>query len=295
MNVLARAGKLHQEGVPFVMATVTWSRGPSSGKAGSRAIIHGDGRIEGWLGGACAQPMVVRNALEALADGEARLLVLGDDEVREGVSAVPMACASEGAMEVYVEPVLPMPNLIVAGSSPMVVTLRRLASVLGWRAASVDDPAGITGAPEGSYVVIATQGHFDEPAVEAALRTPAAYIGLVASEKRASSVKSWLRDRGVTDQEISKVRAPAGFDLGSTEHHEIAVAILAELVAFKASGTGGVVAVALPEQAIDPVCGMSVDIAHARFVSEHDGVNVYFCAAGCQQAFEADPDSFLKG
>jgi xanthine dehydrogenase accessory factor len=293
MNVLARAGKLHQEGVPFVMATVTWSRGPSSGKAGSKAIIHADGRIEGWLGGACAQPMVVRQALEALADGEAKLLVLGDNDIREGVSVVPMACASEGAMEVYVEPVLPMPNLIVAGSSPMVETLRRLASVLGWRAASVDDPAGIAGAPEGSYVVIATQGHFDEPAVEAALRTPAAYIGLVASEKRASSVKAWLRKRGVTEQEISRMRAPAGFDLGSTEHHEIAVAILAELVAFKATGSGGVVAVALPEQAVDPVCGMLVDIAHARFVSEHDGVNVYFCAAGCQQTFEADPDRFV--
>lgn len=293
MNVLARAAKLQADGVPFALATVTWRRGPSSGKGGSKAIIHTDGRIEGWLGGACAQPTVVRQALEALGDGSARLLVLGEHDHRQGVEVVSMACASEGAMEVYVEPMLPQPRLLIAGSSPMVDTLRRMAAVLGWQASSVDEPGPLSDAPDRSFVVVATQGQFDEPALEAALAGRAGYIGLVASEKRASAVLTWLRERGVPDEALARIHAPAGVDLGPTEHHEIAVSILAELVAFKAAGAGAqVVTLEAPETAIDPVCDMTVDVAHARFVSEHAGRKVYFCAAGCQKAFEADPELF---
>jgi xanthine dehydrogenase accessory factor len=293
MNVIARAARLQSEGAPFVLATVTWRRGPSSGKGGSKAIIHPDGTVEGWLGGACARPTVVRQALEALADGSPRLLVLGEHDEREGVEVVSMACASEGAMEVYCEPVLPLPRLIIAGSSPMVDTLRRLAAVLGWNASSVEETAPLAEAPERSFVVVATQGDYDEPAVEAALAGKAGYIGLVASEKRASAVKVWLRDRGVSDEAMTRLHAPSGVDLGPTEHHEIAVSILAELVAFKAAGAGAqVVTVDLPEQAIDPVCGMSVDVARARFVTEHGTGRVFFCAAGCQRAFEAHPGAY---
>jgi xanthine dehydrogenase accessory factor len=294
VTVLASAVKLQREGTPFVLATVTWRRGPSSGKGGSKAIVHADGRVEGWLGGACAEPTVVRQALEALGDGEARLLVLGEHDHRPGVTNVSMACASEGAMEVYVEPMLPVPGLFIVGSSPMVDTLRRLAAVLGWDVESTDDPAGLVGrVGERSYVVVASQGHYDEPALEAALATPAAYIGLVASEKRAAAVRAWLRDRGVADEALARLRAPAGVDLGPTEHHEIAVAILAELVAEKAAGAGAqVVQVEMPAQAIDPVCGMTVDPATARFSTVHEGTTVYFCAAGCQAAFEANPEMF---
>lgn len=286
-GILGRAAKLAGEGRPFVLASVTWRRAPSSGKQGSKAIIHPDGSVDGWLGGACAAPTVVRHALQALTDGRPRLLVLGEEDHRHDVTAVSMACSSEGAMEVYVEPMLPSPHLMVVGNSPMVDTLRRLAAVLGWRAESVNDPGPVAGAGDGSYVVVATQGHFDEPALEAALTTAAAYIGLVASEKRASAVKTWLRERGIDDAALARIRAPAGVDLGATEHHEIAVSVLAELVALKTSGAGRpAMRVEAAEPAIDPVCGMSVDPATARFVSEHEGRLVYFCAPGCQRTFE---------
>lgn len=289
MNLLARAARLAQEGRPFVLATVTWRRGPSSGKSGSKAIIHPDGSVEGWLGGACAAPTVVRHALESLGDGEARLLVLGEHDPRPGVTEVSMACSSEGAMEVYVEPVLPRPSLIVVGSSPMVDTLRRLAAVLGWRVESVDEAEAVSSAGPGSFVVVATQGHFDEPALEAALATPAVYVGLVASEKRASAVKEWLRGRGVAEEAIARLHAPCGVDLGPTEHEEIAVSVLAELVAFKAAGAGAqVVGVTLPDQATDPICGMAVDIATARFVTDHPAGPVYFCAASCQRTWQEE-------
>lgn len=293
MNLLAEAARLQEEGRPFALATVTWVRGPSSGKGGSRAIIHPDGRMEGWLGGACASPTVVRHALEALGDGAARVLMLGEDDYRQEVAKVAMACDSEGAMEVFVEPILPAPHLMVVGGSPMTETLRRLAEAVGWRVETVSEVGDIGRAGGRSYIVVATQGHFDEPALEAALATPASYVGLVASEKRASSVVSWLRERGAADEALARVHAPAGVDLGSTTHEEIAVSVLAELVAFKAAGAGKqVVRVDLPAQAVDPVCGMSVDIASARFVSGPHREPVYFCAAGCQRAFESDPAAY---
>ncbi|MDX1449268.1 MAG: XdhC family protein [Acidimicrobiia bacterium] len=293
MDVLRKAADLRDRGEPFALATVTWRQGPSSGKAGSRAIIRPDGSVAGWIGGACARPTVVREALAALEDGRPRLLALGVDDARTDVVAVPMACASEGAMEVYVEPFIPPPDLHVVGSSPMTETLATLASALGWRVRRVEEMR-FEPLTEASMVVIATQGDFDEPALEAALATPARYVGLVASPKRAAGVMEWLRSRDVTEEQLSRLRAPAGLDLGRIDHEEIAVAILAELVALRAAGGfTEVVSVTQPETAIDPVCEMSVDVTTAKFVTEHEGTKYYFCAAGCQRAFESNPEQFL--
>lgn len=293
VTILARAAELQATGVPFVLASVTWVQGPSSGKGGSKAIIHADGNVEGWLGGACAGPTVVAHALSALADGRSRLLVLGVDDDRDGVTVVPMACSSEGAMEVFVEPVLPVPTVHIVGDSPMATTLAAMVRALDWSAAIHESP-DIDGVDDRDFVVVATQGHYDEPALESALAGTAAYVGLVASEKRASSVKEWLRGRGVGDEALSRLHAPAGVDLGPTEHREIAVAVLAQLVAFRASGAGAqVVEIESPTLATDPVCGMSVDPVRSRFTAEHAGRSFCFCAAGCQAAFEKDPATFV--
>lgn len=293
MDILSVAADLRDRGQAFALATVTWRQGPSSGKSGSKAIIRPDGSVTGWIGGACARPTVVREALAALTDGRPRLLSLGTEDHRPDVVAVPMACASEGAMEVYVEPVLPAPDLHIVGSSPMTETLATLAGTLGWRVRHLDE-ATFDGLDEASMIVIATQGDFDEPAVQAALASPARYVGLVASAKRAASVVEWLRSHAVSDEALARLRSPAGLDLGPVGHEEIAVAILAELVALKASGGfTEVIEVSQPETAIDPVCEMTVDIATARFVTEHEGTAYYFCAAGCQRAFEANPAAFL--
>lgn len=287
MDVAARAAELRNRGEAFVVATVTWRRGPSSGHVGAKALVLADGSMEGWIGGACARGTVIHEALRSLADARPRLLTLGADDSRQDVTSVPMACASEGAMEVFMEPVLPTPKVHIVGSSPMTAALAAMAETLGWRTISVDEPV-LTDVDESSMVVVATQGHYDEPAMEAALATPARYVGLVASRKRADSVTAWLRERGVTDEALTRVHSPAGIDLGAVDHREIAVAVLAELVATRARGElNEPVAVATPETAIDPICEMTVDVASARFVSEIDGVTYYFCAAGCQRAFEA--------
>ncbi|MGH8926919.1 MAG: XdhC family protein [Acidimicrobiia bacterium] len=293
MNVLDRAAQLRQEGVAFALATLTWRRGPSSGKPGAKAIVLADGSVEGWLGGACARPTVVAEALAALGDGRPRLLMLGEHDHRPEVVNVAMACSSEGAMEVFVEPQLPAPELRLVGSSPMISTLTELARVLGWRV-TVHDDTNLTDVGSNAWIVIATQGHYDEPALETALATPARYVGLVASAKRATAVVAWLRERGITEEDLARVRTPAGLDLGSIPHEEMAVAILAEIVSLKAAGYPSV-EVKEMEQAIDPVCHMTVDVATARFSTVFQGTTYYFCAPGCQSAFEKDPESFLSG
>lgn len=309
---LARERALRE---PCVLATVVWRRAPSSGKEGGKALIGADGGVRGWLGGACAEPAVVREALRALQEGTPRLMFLGpadelEERRREGMVSVPIACQSEGALEVYLEPMLPPPHLVAVGRSPAVDALAQMATALGWRAVVVDDGGSpedhpgasqvvtsldlaAAGASERSLVVVATQGHYDEEALEQALRAGAAYVGLVASRKRAESVLGYLRQRGVPADDLARVHAPAGLDLGRVAPDEIAVAIIAELVQLRAAGELRVAPVAgpapAPLQATDPICGMTVDIATARHVLERGRETVYFCGAGCVAAYEADP------
>jgi xanthine dehydrogenase accessory factor len=313
------ARDLSVRGEPYVLATVVWRRSPSSGQVGARALITSDGHIRGWIAGACAEPTVISEALKALHEATPRLLFLGSPEEleehrREGVVTVPIQCQSEGALEVYVEPVLPKPLVAVIGRSPSAQTLARMSSSLGWRSVLIDD-AGIpgdhrgvervlttldleaAGVDETSFVIVATQGHYDEDALERALATPARYIGLVASRKRAATVLAYLRARGVPDEQVARIEAPAGLDLGSLPPEEIAVAILAELVSLRAKGELGpkipTPAESETHEALDAVCGMTVMVANARHVATFEGKTYYFCSAGCRARFEADPSSFL--
>ena len=316
LGVLEEMGELTRRGEAFALATVVWRQGPSSSQAGSRAIITADGELHGWIGGACAEPVVIREAKQVMAEGTARLLLLGTPEqfgaaVPEGMTVVPISCQSEGALQVYIEPVLPAPHLVIAGDSPMARTLASLARALGWRTDLISGRDFTAGAADGrSMVVVATQGHGDEEVLECAAAARPAYLGLVGSRQRGATVLGYLADRGVPPDQLDRVRVPAGLDLGSTTHQEIAVAILAELVQLRASGalagmrTGtrdraGDTAAALSAGpasagiAPDPVCGMAVSAASSRPV-RYGGTDYYFCCAGCRQAFGQDPDAYVK-
>lgn len=298
MTVLEEAAELAAAGRPFVLATVVWRRAPTSGKPGAKAIVFPDGTVRGWIGGACAQPTLVRQAREVLAAGEPRLVFLGpaddmDGVLRHGVMRVPMACDSEGSLEIYLEPVLPRPHVLVVGDSELTATLAALVTDLGWEASSTDE-AGFR-ADANTAVVVATQGRWDEAAVQDALSTGAAYVGLVASRRRAVAVVDWLRSAGVPDTVLARLHVPAGLDLGAVAHEEIAVSVLAELVALRATGAfrwSGDAAVPAALEATDPVCGMTVEVEQARQTSEWNGNTVYFCAASCKHTFDADPDKF---
>src|SRR5262245_7188979 len=263
-SVFARAAELQAAGRSFVVATVVAVRRPTSARPGAAGIVHPDGTIEGWVGGSCAQPVVVREALRSLVDGQPRLLRLSRDAPAEGhrgdgIVELVMTCHSGGTLEIYVEPHLPAPVLWVAGTTPIAGALVALGSAAGWRVSLFDPiadrdafPAAeqvVTGTnlarhePEAApAIVVATQGIWDEEALAAALSREAAYVGLVASPTRAAVVRAWLRDEaGVPEERLAALRAPAGLDLGAETAEEVALSILAELVQVR-RGTAAFVA-----------------------------------------------------
>jgi xanthine dehydrogenase accessory factor len=316
LGVLERIGELARSGQTFALATVVWRRGPSSSKQGSRAIITADGELHGWIGGACAEPTVIREAKRAMADGNSRLLLLGTPDqfgtaVPEGMTVVPISCQSEGALEVYIEPMLPVPHLVIVGSSPMARTLAELATALDWSTDLVSPEDFAAGQADArSLVVVATQGHGDEDMIERAVAMRPAYLGLVASHRRGEAVLGYLAERGVPQEQLDRVHAPAGLDLGKTTHEEVAVAILAELVKLRASGaldgvpaaradaTGALKSAARTglrlAEAVDPVCGMTVLASASAMPLERGGITYYFCCAGCHRTFEENPEAYVK-
>lgn len=285
-DVLIEAGRLSDAGERYVLATVVSVRRPASAKQGDRAIVHEDGKLVGWVGGACSEPAVIRESLRALADGETRLLRIcppGSASGGDDVVIAESSCASEGTVEVLIEPRLPLPLVAVIGDSPAAETLRQLVPGVGWRVTS-DLDAGA------EAVVLATMGRGDEDALEAALASPAGYIGLVASARRAGVVRTALRERGLDEEALARVRSPAGLDLGPLPQPEIAVAVLAELVAWRHSRTSSPVELL---EAVDPVCGMTVAVGRDTPSVEHAGTTYWFCCPGCRSRFAKDPAAFL--
>ncbi len=310
-DILDMAQRLRGERRPFALATVVAVSQPASASPGARALIGADGHIAGWVGGHCAQPTVIRQALDALADGVPRLLMLSpdapaDSQPRPGVVQVPMRCASQGELEIFIEPFLPKTELVVIGASPVAATLARLGSLLEFEVCACDPDADMTVFPEAdrlvysldalssqltprSYVIVATIGVYDEEATQTALESSASYVGLVASQKRFAAVQCSLRERGVLEERLSALKRPKGTRGRAALPAEIAFSVMAELLEMRRQGVGRVSqeAIVLRADAIDPICGMTVDVATARHKAERAGQTYYFCCAGCHAQFEA--------
>jgi len=314
---------------PYALATVVRVDPPVSSRVGDKAVVTADGRLDGWVGGACAEPIVVREALAALAEGRPRLVRItpaelaatapegsgeprggapvgrseGSGEPRggapvsrsePGVVAAVSTCPSGGGLEVFVEPVGVAPRLLVCGRTPVAATLARLAELVGYEVTGLGD-ADLDGvradaAGPGDAVVVATMGHYDEEALVAALRTRAGYVGLVGSRRRAATVLDALRRRGVADADLARVASPAGLDLGPSTQEEIAVAILAELI--RERHRRATAPAPREAEATDPVCGMAVAVAETSLTAEHAGRTFWFCSEHCRAAFLRDPTGY---
>jgi xanthine dehydrogenase accessory factor len=319
---LKETEELIAHGESFVTATVVRVLPPTSGKPGDKAIIHADGRITGWIGGGCAQPVVVKEALKAQADGRPRLVRISpsDSNPEEGIVDYTMTCHSGGALDIYLEPIKPKPQIMILGRSPAAQILARLGSTIGYGVSVVspDSPKeGVDGIdsittddfklPDGkitsqTFVVVSTQGEGDEEALEQAIDSEAVYVAFVASKTKAGKVLEFLKTRGVSPEKISRVRAPAGLDIGATSPEEIAVSILAEIVQIRASAAKSAAKPApspalnvIQNQAKDPICGMTVEKSKAKHKAEFQGKTFYFCCAGCKQKFEQSPERYLAG
>jgi xanthine dehydrogenase accessory factor len=312
---LAEAEALARRGEPFAIATVVRCERPTSAKPGARALIRRDGTVSGWIGGSCAEPVAVKEALGALGDGEPRLLVLvgkGSTALgrADGVREYTMTCHSGGTLEIFVEPILPKPALVLVGSGPVVETLATLAVAARFGVTIVDPEAsepprqadvqaagdlGSVAVTPRTAIVVATHGRFDEDALERALRSDAEYVSLVASPTRARAVVESLRARAIPEDRLRRLKAPAGLDLGAVTPEEIAVSILAELIAHRRRPVAPGPAAPLPAEPVvarDPVCGMMVPIATARHRAEAPNGPVYFCCAGCKQQYDRDPERY---
>ncbi|MBI4084058.1 MAG: XdhC family protein [Candidatus Lambdaproteobacteria bacterium] len=314
----ALAERLANREQAFVMALVVRCEAPTSAKPGARALITPDGSISGWIGGGCAQPIVLEEAQRALREGTPRLVRItphkGTAEV-DGLVTYEMVCHSGGTMDIFVEPVLPLPQVLILGRSPVARALAQLARTLKYRVhvfsphAREQDFPGVDGRHRDwdlgrverarqSFIVVSTQGEDDEGAMLAAARAQPHYLGFVASTKKWQAVSAYLAQQGLPPTMLEQVQAPAGMMQKAVEPEEIALSVLAEIVQRRRAIPGAAAASAPlaspPRTALDPVCHMTVDPATARYVSEHNGQKVYFCCSGCQQKFEQDPERFLR-
>ena len=283
-DLLEHAADLRRGGQSFVLATVVRALKPASARPGDRALILADRRTVGWVGGGCVHNTIEREALQALSDGRPRLVRLSPEQrAEEGIESYPMTCHSGGTLDIYLEPVLPAPRLVVLGDSPVADALRTLAEPLGFNV--LGSLESVTN-PNDAWVVAAAMGSDEDyPTVRAALERGVGYVAMVASRRRTEALLDELRADGVSEEMLSSLKAPAGLDIGAATGPEIALSILAEIVQRRRSR------VSAPQEtletAIDPVCGMNVEIGTAKWTAERDGQTYYFCAPGCRKAFLA--------
>jgi xanthine dehydrogenase accessory factor len=326
-DMFTTAAALRADRTPFVMATVVASYPPQSVRPGAKAIVHPDGTIDGWVGGGCVQPVVRQESAEALADGRPRLVRMNAGESAPGSAATrhgdvreyPMTCQGEGGIEIYLEPVLAAPRLVLLGHTPVVQSLARLGAELGFEvvvgsAAVPPDvfpqgvrvmaeiPDALAGADLTTFVVVGTMGAGDEAALAAAALSDAPYVGLVASRKKARYLIDYVRAEGVPAERLDRVKFPAGLDLGGMSASEIALSVLAEIVQrrYAKPDAGTTLAAAAstptplaratgtptaPTMSRDPVCGMPVDTSTARHTVVEGDRTVYFCCPGCRATY----------
>jgi xanthine dehydrogenase accessory factor len=224
----------------FVAATVVRARSPTSARPGDVALVLADGTVEGFVGGVCAEASVRLHALRALETGEPLLLRLvpgaGDgsasEDATDGAVTEHNPCLSGGALEIFLDPSLPPPRVVVVGDAPVAAALRDLAPHVGLEAvAPRDGVVAVSG--EDLALVVASHGREEEPALAAALAEGVPYVALVASPRRGAAVRAAL---DVPDALKARLRTPAGLDIGARTPPEIALSILAEIVQERRSG-----------------------------------------------------------
>jgi xanthine dehydrogenase accessory factor len=315
------ASELARRGEAFALATVVRREAPSSAQVGDTALITKGGAFHGWVGGSCTHPTVVREALAALDERAPRLIALSpspDAERRPGVIALPMTCHSGGSVDIYIEPVLAPPRLVVFGASPIAQAIARIGHALGYGVDAVDPDADRAGFPEADRVftsaeaaplraraddpppwvaaIVATMGQWDEDAVRVALAIEPAYLAVVASRARFSQIRDSVIARGTAASALAGIVNPAGLDIHAHLPEEIALSVLAQIVQTRNRGAPppkrpqGLPV--MSADAIDPICGMTVTIASAKHKAEFGDRTFYFCCGGCREQFLREPERY---
>jgi len=279
-DIVDSMARMKGDNQPFALATVVRTEDATAAKAGNKAVIRADGSMVGWLGGGCTIAATKKTAARALADGRARLISvrpaerLNDDASTAEFELHKNNCPSGGSIDVFIEPILPRASLVIVGASPVARALaelgRRTGLAITVAALSEDQPsfpevdfriegfdlsAPPAGRPIGSTesIVVATQGKRDREALRAALSSDAGYVGFVGSRRKAETLKTRLREDGISDDRIAELRSPAGLDIGAATPEEIALSILAEIIEHRRG------AIASQEVAVEEIEGGSFE------------------------------------
>ena len=302
-NILDQCNELRAREEPFVLATVVAYKSPQSAKPGSKAIIKADGSVIGWVGGGCVQPIVLREAKQALQTGSPKLLTISPDAHREdweGIQSYRMTCEGGGSLEIYLEPVLPKPELLIVGRSPVAQTICQLGHLLDFKVILADPQASSELFPEAdlvltdlssirshindrSFVVVATMGNGDEEGLLSVVGARPRYLGLVASEKKSRALFEYARATGATDEDVATFKCPAGVELGGETLPEIALSVAAEIIRVRRTTPAEKPSASV---ATDPICGMTVDVENARYTSVVGNETIYFCCLRCKETFD---------
>ncbi|MFZ2650731.1 MAG: XdhC family protein [Burkholderiaceae bacterium] len=312
-QLLNMASDLNAAGQAYALVTVVRAIAPTSAYVGAQAIVLADGTLHGWIGGGCAKGVVVNAARSAIERDQPKLVRISNDAVvpEADVEHHAMACASDGSIELFIQPYSARSALCVLGATPAADEARFLAQRLRIR---LDDAPG-----QAPVVLVATQGQGDEAALESALRSPAQQVLMIASRRKADRLRAVMRMRGVAESELAKLQAPAGPDAGAKTPGEIALLAIVGVLAWLRgrAGQGVSAAQALPGPAstvappnlppslppwpgsapaegqfINPVCGIAVSMSNAMHTETYEGVSYYFCCDGCWSAFQQDPAKY---
>jgi xanthine dehydrogenase accessory factor len=293
-QLIDMARDLNRRGDAYALVTVVRAVAPTSVWLGAQAIVLADGALHGWIGGGCAKGVVVGAALAAIAKGEPRLVRISNDALvaADDVEQHVMECASSGTIELFIQPFSTRSALCVLGSTPAADEARFLAERYRIRLTESPDEAPV--------VLVATQGQGDEQALEAALRSRAEQVLMIASRRKAEKLRELMRVRGVAESQLARLQAPAGPDAGAKTPGEIALAAIVGVLALLRGRSRPDDVSAGPDESgrpapdlfIDPVCGMAVNAVGAQHVEIREGVSYYFCCAGCRAKFRSDPAKY---
>lgn len=312
---IKRAHELKKKGRPFAVATVINTVAPTSAKPMSKAIIHRNGDIEGWIGGGCSIHTVITEGLNCIQSGKAIVLRLSPENISKDKvtykKEVFLNCESGGTLEFHIEPVLPMTKLIIYGSTPTVYALAKIGSLLNYECYICSPNAEFVKElsdnvqvlkdykvfSDQSVAVVATQGENDLHALKSAIDSKSNFISMIISNKKASSLFFQLEKEGYSEEDISRVKFPAGMDINASTPEEIAVSILAELINDRNSvdlKEQVIVEAKEDKKEIDPICKMIVDPKNAADTYKFDDINYYFCCTGCKEKFALEPSFYIN-
>lgn len=315
--------KLNDERKTYAKAIVVRRQLPSSGKPGDFAIILPTGEIHGWVGGGCTQGIVLKEALLAISEGRSRFVRISPNDEQDDMPNTrlyKMTCQSGGAVDLYIEPVLPRPQLVIFGQSHIGIALAKICLAMDYKVVVVHQDAdqstygdlqNLTIVSEfdrsdltqNSYIVVCTQGQGDEKALLTALNTDNDYIAFVSSRRKANAIFKNLRSQGVSFEQLKKIRTPAGVDIHAKLPEEVAISILAQIiddirkpedVTDTTQEPNMAINTSLDQYYINPVCSIPVHKATAKHILEYGGEKVYFCCDGCKVKFEADPTAYIQ-